>query len=344
MRHSLHIALVATCVAFCLAAPATVSAQAETIAYVKESQRALDAAKKSYNEEKYEEAANYFIQAAQIDPGAAHHEGKPYRDLARCLFWISNYDKAVFWYDQYLKNWPKALDHKQVKAERDTANDRRDDPDKKIRVEDIHDRSLLQLVETVRTRIDDGAPAYTVEGGGTTRLYFQAIKNGYAMPELSKFASKLRAQLLSEMSARWKPSDSNPLPTLGALGEPVETSAARLATLRTLAPRQDDVDALEAWQRFVDAMKDFEGERFGEAAGGLLDAGRGLPELTYIPYAAGLAQLRSGDGPAALATLRAARPGAPKAVAPYYRLLEAEALRASGKHKEAAEAFLEVAR
>ncbi len=324
--------------------PASASAQANTIAYVKESQRALDSAKKSYNEEKYQEAANFFIQAAQIDPGAAHHEGKPYRDLARCLFWMSNYDKAVFWYDQYLLNWPKALDHKQVKAERDTANDRRDDPDKKLRVEDVYDRSILQLVDTVRTRINDGAPAYTVEGGGTTRLYFQAIKNGYAMPELSNFAAKLRVQLLAEMSARWKPSPTNPLPALGELGEPVETSAARLATLRTLAPRQDDVDALEAWQRFVDAMKDFEAERYNDAAGGLFDAGRGLPKLTYIPYAAALAQLRSGEGPAALATLRAARPGAPKAVAPYYLLLEAEALRASGKYKEAAEAFLEVAK
>lgn len=336
------VAVIALAIA--LAVPAAASAQAETIAYVKESQAALDAAKKSYNEEKYEEAANYFIQAAQIDPGAEHHEGKPYRDLARCLFWMSNYDKAVFWYDQYLRNWPKALDHKQVRAERDTANDRRDDPDKKLRVEDMYDRSLLQLVDTVRKRVDDGAPAYTAEGGGTTRLYFQAIKNGYAMPDLADLARKLRGQLLREMSVRWKPSKTDPLPQLGGQGESVETSSGRLGTLRTLAPRQDDVDALEAWQRFVDAMKDFEAERYGQAAGGLLDAGRGLPKLTYIPYAAALAQLRDGDSAAALATIRAARPGAPNGVEPYYRLLEAEALRASGKYKEAADAYLQVAR
>ena len=339
---SSRIALVA--LAMALLFPATTSAQAETIAYVKESQSALDAAKKSYNDEKYEEAAGYFIQAAQIDPGAAHHEGKPYRDLGRCLFWMGNYDKAVFWYDQYLKNWPRSLDHKQVQAERDTANDRREDPDKKLGVESMYDRSLLQLVDTVRTRINEGAPAYTAEGGGTTRLYFQAIKGGYAMPELAGFAQKLRAQLLSEMATRWKPSQTDPLPALGGTGESVETSAGRLGTLRTLAPRQDDVDKLEAWQRFVDAMKDFEGERYGEASGGLLDAGRGLPKLTYIPYAAALAQLRSGDNAAALATLRAARPGAPAAIAPYYLLLEAETLRAAGKHNEAAEAFLQVAR
>jgi tetratricopeptide (TPR) repeat protein len=323
--------------------PSLATAQGESGASVKESQATLDAAKSAYNGERYQEAANLFVSAAQIDPGAEHHEGTPYRDLARCLFWMSNYDKAVFWYDQYLHHWPSATDFSAVEEERNTANSRREDSDRPVEVTEIYDRSLRLLVDTLRTRISEGAPAYTKEGGGTSRLYFQAVKNGYALPDLANIARTLRGQLLREMSARWSGSDDGPMPAFGARGEPVEASSGRLATLRTLAPRGDEVTAIEAWQRLVHAWDDFEKEQYGAAAGGLLDAGGALPELNWIPYAAALAQLRDGDGGAAVATLQAARKGAPEAVRPYYLLLEAEALRSTGHYADAAALYLGVA-
>ncbi len=78
-------------------------ARAEAPIHVKESNAALERAREAYNDEKYEQAASLFLLASQIDPGAEHHKGTPSRNAARCHFWLGQYDKAVYWYDVYLR-------------------------------------------------------------------------------------------------------------------------------------------------------------------------------------------------------------------------------------------------
>lgn len=320
------------------------AAEASVPVHIKESKAVLDRAKEAYNGEKYDQAAQLFALAAQIDPGARFHKGTPYRNMARCFFWLGNYDKAVFWYDVYLSGWQDAADHGAIKDERAGANDRRNDPDKAIALKDIYDRSLVELVDTLRLRLKDGAPAYTADGGGTTRLYRRAIELGYAMPELATWSDAIRARLLQELQRRWAAPEGAPLPNISPEAETLDVSRGRLAHLRSLAPTDKEMDTLVAYQRFINAWNEYFREDYAAAAGSFLDAAPGLPGLDYLPYASALASLRAGEPGATLATLKSSTPGAPKALQPYYELLRAEALLVQGEHQAAAEIYLKQAR
>jgi len=318
------------------------TALAQSPMHVKQSAQALERGRDAYNDEKYEEAAAQFSLAAQIDPGASHTKGIAYRNLARCLFWLQRYDKAVFWYDVYLKSWPKATDFQDVKTERDAANTRRANPDRAMNPSKIYDRSLLELVETLEQRLDANSPAYTEDGGGTTRLYRRAIELGYSMPQLTKWSTMLRAKLLEELEGRWDRGSESPLPNLES--EKLEVSQQRLANLRTLAPSDKEMTQIIAWQRFLDAWGDYNSGRFSEAADAFVDAAAGLPRVSYLSYASGLAHLKAGQPQEALAALSSAAPGAPRALRPYYDLLQAEALISEGRYNEAAQLYIKVAR
>lgn len=311
--------------------------------YTQHAEAARLRAREAYNAERFEDAAGDFLLAAQIDPGAAWLQGSPYRDLARSLYWLGRYDKAVFWYDVYLKEWPKAEDRAEVRQERDAANEKRSEPSRAVSVEQIYDRSLLELVSNLRARIERGDPALTADGGGTTRLYFQAVKQGYAMPELDSFSKGLRVQLLREIEARWRPPKGSPMPLIGSEAEAPEVSRKRLASLRSLAPGKQDMDKINAWQRLLDAWSDFESERYDQAAGAMLDAAGVLPELDYLSYTAALCLLRANRTDEAIATLESAEPGAPAELRPYYKLLKAQALRLQARPESAAEALWGVA-
>jgi tetratricopeptide (TPR) repeat protein len=333
-----HLTLAVALLSVCLCAQAT----AQDL-YTQHAEAARQRARASYNEERFEEAAGDFLLAAQIDPGAAWLQGSPYRDLARSLYWLGNYDKAVFWYDVYLKGWPRAEDAAGVRKERDAANEKRSEPSVVLGPELIYERSLLELVGTLRARVERGDPALTADGGGTSRLYFQAVKQGYAMPELDSLSKGLRAQLLREIEARWRPPQGSPMPLIGSEAEAPEVSRKRLASLRSLAPSQQDLDKINAWQRLLDAWADFEAERYDQAAGAMLDAAGALPELDYLSYTAALCLLRANRTDEAIATLDSAAPGAPDAVRPYYMLLKAQALRLQARPESAAEALWGVA-
>ncbi len=316
-------------------------AKEEAPMHVKESNAALERAREAYNDEKYEQAASLFLLASQIDPGAEHHKGTPYRNAARCHFWLGQYDKAVYWYDVYLRGWPDATDKADIKDERASANDRRNSPSQAPGPADIYDRSLLELVDTLKLRLESGAPAYTADGGGTTRLYRRAIELGYSDPVLSQWSATLRSKLLDELQTRWKPRQSSPLPDISPNAEGLDVSRGRLANLRSLAPRSSQMDLVVAYQRFLNAWGEYFNEKYEDAAESFLDAAQVMPGMTYLPYASALAHLRSGNPEAAVATLQSAVPGAPDAMKPYYDLLRAEALMLLGRHKDAAQLYLE---
>jgi tetratricopeptide (TPR) repeat protein len=310
--------------------------------YTVHAEAAHKKARAAYNEERFEEAAVDFLLAAQIDPGAAWLKGAPYRDLGRSLFWLGSYDKAVFWYDVYLKGWPESEDREGVQKERAAANDRRGEPKRKVKVEEVYDRSLLELVGTLRDRVERKEPALTAEGGGTTRLYFQAVQQGYAMPELDALSRSLRSKLLEEIEGRWSAPAGAPMPLIGSEGEAPEVSRKRLASLRSLAPSKEELAQIDAWQRLLDAWGDFEAERYDQASGAMLDAARGLPKLGYLRYAAALCLLRANRTDEAISTLEAAAPEADAGVRPYYLLLKAEAQRLQDQPERAAESLWEV--
>lgn len=304
-------------------------------------QKLMDEARDAYNGERYKEAIRLYTSAAQVDPGARALKGTPYRNLARCHYWLGNYDSATFWYDVYLKNWPKADDAADIQAERENTNGRRADPDKPVKLDIIYDRNLRELTEIIRTRLKNNAEAWTTQGGGTASLYALAIKRGYTMPELSSWADTLTGQLFEELRVRWTTAPNSPLPIVGANAEPLETSRGRIKALSELI-RDDQRDAYNAYNTLVLAWQQHLAGNHDQAAEGFESAARALPKLGYLPYARALAQLRAGDAPAAAETLKQATPKAPAPLRPYYQLLHAEALRTMDKHTEAASLYMQV--
>ena len=297
-------------------------------------------ARDAYNDENYKDAISLYVQAAQVDPGARKLRGVPYRNIARCHYWLGNFSSSSFWYKTYLKHWPKADDFDAVSAELNNANNKRTDPDSAVSVDIIYDRNLRELAAAIRLRIKNGADAWTAQGGGSAALYDLAIKRGYALPEIAGWAQAIRRQLLSELSARWRHADNSPLPLIGVDSEPIRTSLGRLQALERLSPSSDERKSLAAYSTLLRAWSLFIGEDYADAATAF--SSDKLPDLSYIPYAQALAQFKAGDTSAADATLRSAIPRIPKQHVHYYLILHAETLRAMDKHEEAAALYFQL--
>lgn len=328
--------LVAALVAF---APAT--ARADGPPHLTKARGLMDQAKAAYNAENYADAARLYTKAAQVDPGAAGLKGVPYKNLARCMYWLGNYDKSVFWYNVYLRAWPKAKDHDTVAQERDSANTQRAKPDTTVTVGAVYSASVMELVQVIRERIDAGAPAYTIEGGGTAHLVKLAIDRGYALPELSAWSEALRGRLLSELDARWRLPDGQPLPVIGPGGEPLRISTERLRLLTRFGPTAAQTERAAAYTAIIAAWKTFFNEDYDTAATLFRALASRRPDLRYFAYAEGLAMIRAGDVRPAIKHLEAEAASASATRRPYYRLLLAEAYRLDQRHGDAAAVYLD---
>lgn len=317
------------------------SAWADETSETSEAHRALEQAKVLYNNARYDEAATLYVRAAQLDPAGTESHGAPYRNLARCMFWLERYDAAVYWYDVYRSGWPQADDVDAVFAERRTADERRADSGEPLPKNAVYDRSVRELVDTLTERLEQGAPAATEQGGGTAHLYQLALDRGYASPKLAKLAATLRVQLLTELEVRWTPSEGAPMPLLGADSESIPTSESRLRILRTLAPRKSEVLRIEAYQRLVLGWADLAAGRTQRAAGEFKDASELLPKLPGLGYARAVALHQAGEDDQALEVLASAREVG-GSFGDYCDLLSAEIERSEGHHDRAAALYWKV--
>ena len=300
----------------------------------------MDQARDAYNDERYKEAISLYTSAAQIDPGARSLDGEPYRNIARSHYWLGNYSSATFWYGVYLKTWPKAKDHADVSSEFANADAKRANQDDSVSIEDIYDTPLIELADAIRKRIKNGDDAWTPQSGGTAALYSIAVKRGFAMPELSGWASAIRKKLLSELDSRWQRTKTSPLPRLGVDAEPIDTSSGRLLTLATLSPNTKQRETAASFKALILAWTSFQNQDYTSAAQKFADDS--LTRLTYIPYAIALSQFKSGDYSAADKTLSDAIPNAKGDLKPFLSVLHAETLRALDKHQDAAALYLKL--
>jgi len=332
--------MVAVGLAVCAVAwPVAASAQQDE-SVIASASAVMDDAKAAYNAEQYDRAAGLYIRAAQLDLGGKQLSGSPYRNLARCMFWLDKYDQSVFWYQVYVRTYPDAKDREQVTSELDAANARRSSPERRVGPEAVYDKSVLQLIEALETRLKKHEPATTASGGGTSRLYVLAIERGYALPDLAVFARDLRGDLLSELEARFARLPRGPLPALGESSEALEVSRQRLELLRTLGPGTKEALKVAAYQLLLNGFAAFEGDQFAQAAEAFADASAALPSLDYLPWVLALARLRAGDAEAALKGLEASRAAAPEELGPWYDVLTAEALRARKDLRGAAAVYM----
>ncbi len=304
---------------------------------------AMSAAKDAYNREDYPQAAALYLRAAQLDPGARTLKGEPYRNLARSLFWQERFDHAAFWYDVYLKKWPKNKDFDQVSKELQSVNAKRANPDQPITPSLVYPQPLLDLAATLHQRLKDDAPALTAQGGGTAALYALAVERGYALPDLADAADLLREDLLRELERRLQQPDDAPIPLLGGDAEPIAAAAERLRALRTLPLTKPQLQRTADLQLLTDALRALANSQHRDALAALDTlASREDTAPPYLPYLHALALLRASRPDDALQRVQDALPAATPQLRPWLLLLRAELLRAQDKDADAARDLLAV--
>lgn len=154
-------------------------------------------ARELYAEERYNEAIPYVIEAIQREPTRAEY----YLGLARMLFWLEDWDRAVFYYDLYLNeltpylpaDLPQRNRPELVREERDTANANRPDPSTAVAAPAQEERAYALL----RERLETGT-IVAIGGGGAWATFEGLLRSGYARPHLVELREDLAAALLDE--------------------------------------------------------------------------------------------------------------------------------------------------
>ncbi len=154
-------------------------------------------ARELYADERYDEAIPYVIEAIQREPTRAEF----YLGLARMLFWLEQWDRAVFYYDLYLDelvpylpaDTPRRNQPELVREERDTANGNRTDAGVPVAAPQAEERAYALL----RERLSTGT-IVAVGGGGAWATFEGLLRSGYARPHLVELREDLAAALLDE--------------------------------------------------------------------------------------------------------------------------------------------------
>lgn len=162
--------------------------------------RHYEMARVLYAEQRFEEARPLLTQAVQADPlNAAYYLG-----LARTVFWLGEYDLAVFYYDLYLgelapyiaDDAPARNQPSRVRDERESANASRAEPGAAVVVPSAQEQARAALQQ----RLVDG-PVLAVNGGGAVSVYEALLRSGYARPDLIEIRAQLASALVREAAA-----------------------------------------------------------------------------------------------------------------------------------------------
>ncbi len=157
-------------------------------------------ARSLYREGDYEQASRYIVEAIQREP----REPRYYLGLARTQNWLGEFDLAVFYYDIYLVDLvaelPDNLDRRDrvdaVRAERDSANGQRDEPDAPLVLPPAQEAARAALEERLVDRL-----GMTATGGGAAAMYGTLLRTGYARPDVLSLRERLAAALVAEVRA-----------------------------------------------------------------------------------------------------------------------------------------------
>jgi tetratricopeptide (TPR) repeat protein len=179
-----------------LVAPLHALAQTPT-GSVSEGVRLWETARVLYADQRFEEARPLLIEAVQADPLNAGY----YLGLARTVFWLGEYDLAVFYYDLYLgelaariaSDAPARNRPDRVRDERNSANASRENPDAPL--------VLPSAQEQARAALDQrmvAGPILVTSGGGAVSVYEALLRAGYARPDLVDVRARLASALVRE--------------------------------------------------------------------------------------------------------------------------------------------------
>lgn len=162
-----------------------------------DAEEAWEEARYWYGEEDYTQARTYAIQAAQRAPGNPDY----YLGIARILFFLEDYEGAVFYYDLYLNHFgpslpddiPRRNRPSEVADERESANLARENPSAAALMPEASSGPMAML----RERLDSGI-IVTDNRSGAWWAYQTLLRSGYAHPELAILQERLVQALLDE--------------------------------------------------------------------------------------------------------------------------------------------------
>ena len=286
-----------------------------------------------YNKGNYKGAITHYAAAIQAEPS----NGPPYRNMARCYFWLEQYAAASAYYDFYLRVADaETKDVDTIRKERKLAIER---AGSSVYVLPPNQKQAL----TALTQELTSGSAYTDGGGGAWALYKALLRTGFAEPTLTDLRSQLTRRLLDEFDASMIPPMGSFTPVLDMDGWRVQ--AGRLEAARSLArdPALKEVAARRA--KVVAAANALLSGDFNEAAVLSKTAQVENPDLDFLRWFTVSALLKSNQHDVALATIKElARKS--KEVSPalleYARVLRAIALQKAGRSDDAAEVFSDV--
>lgn len=224
-----------------------------------------------YNSGDYEGAVDAYTSAIQVGPQKA----TAYRNLARALFWSSQYAAAAQAYDHYLRLAPNAEDIEQVKAERRLAAERAGDA-----VYTLPEPQRLAL-EALERELESGH-AYTSGGGGAWALYETLLRTGYAEPGLAQVRSRLARRMLDEFDAHVTPTANQLTPRLDLEGWQLQ--AERLTAAQTVADDPVLHEVLKRRSSVVEAAISMLTSQWSDAASLARLARVSNPDLDFLVW------------------------------------------------------------
>ncbi len=248
-----------------------------------------------YNEKKYDEAAQKFLDATRADPSNLN----AYLQLARSNFAARKLRRACYVYRSYLKAAPDTPERKKAQAESElcqrqlrTAKKEPPDPTPKY----VEGKAAFYAALEAKRLVGSGSAAEEL-----TTL----VETGFVSPELGEMAQKLRDAAVNaadELHRRAIAGEKVP-PEQLRQGRPLY----QLATDVGQAPPEGT-----ARSAFLDGLAAMQEADYARAESLFADAARLSPSVSEYRHYRAMALLRGGDAKGALAAMEADLPGDPR--------------------------------
>jgi tetratricopeptide (TPR) repeat protein len=287
---------------------------------------------RAYNEGRYDEAEQAFIEAIQYRP----EQPELYRNLARTYFWKNDYSAATAYYDFYLRLMPLASDAEQIRAERRLASTRAGGEAWTM------PESQRLALQALQNELAEGR-AFTAGGGGAWGLYRTLLRMGYAQPELSTLRRDLLRRLVDEFEGLLIAGEHQVAPALEL--EDWRQQNERLSAARTLSEDESVLDMLRRRERIVEAAMALLNHQLDRVIPLLEVAIGDNPDVLFLNWYRIYTLSRQGKAPAALEALehfaRRLAQSAPHQLA-YARVVRASLLEQVGRRDDAVQLYLEL--
>lgn len=231
---------------------------------------AMLAGRDAYNDDDLDRARQFFLEAIQAVPESP----APYRNLARTLHWLEEFDAAVAYYDFYLLLAEGAEDRSTIQQERRAAARNAGSQEYQL----PGDQALA--LRSLRRELQEGR-GITAGGGGAFGLYRTLLRMGYGEPELVLLRRELEEKLFEEFEARLKP-EGDFLPVMRSNDWALQ--AERLDAIEELTRQAGRLRWVTQRRLVVEAVDALLSGRYRQAAELANQAARQNRDLTYLRW------------------------------------------------------------